>query len=43
MWFGVFTDGRVRTELRHFDGDPGDVVEATTVHALDLLEDALLR
>lgn len=43
VWFGVFTDGAVRTELRHFDGDPGDVVEATTAHALFLLEDALRR
>ena len=43
VWFGVFTDGRVRAELRHFDGDPGDVVDATTMHALVLLEDAMLR
>jgi nicotinamide-nucleotide amidase len=41
VWFGVFVDGSARTELRHFDGDPGDVVEATTAHALFLLEDAL--
>ncbi|QZS56757.1 CinA family protein [Rhodococcus opacus] len=41
VWFGVFADGSARTELRHFDGDPGDVVEATTAHALFLLEDAL--
>ena len=39
----VFDDGAARTELRHFDGDPGDVVEATTAHALFLLEDALRR
>ncbi|GCE43744.1 C-terminal domain of CinA type S [Rhodococcus wratislaviensis] len=43
VWFGVFTDGRARTELRHFDGDPGEVVGATTSHALSLLEDALHR
>ena len=42
VWFGVFADGAARTELHHFDGDPGDVVEATTAHALFLLEDALL-
>jgi nicotinamide-nucleotide amidase len=35
VWFG--------TELRHFDGDPGDLVESTTAHALFLLEDALRR
>lgn len=43
VWFGVFVDGAARTELRHFDGDPGAVVEATTAHALLLLEDALRR
>ncbi|MFC9553953.1 CinA family protein [Rhodococcus sp. NPDC056960] len=41
VWFGVFADGTARTELRHFDGDPGDVVDATVAHALSLLEDAL--
>jgi nicotinamide-nucleotide amidase len=41
VWFGVFADGAARTELRHFGGDPGEVVEATTAHALFLLEDAL--
>jgi nicotinamide-nucleotide amidase len=42
VWFGVFAGGAARTELRHFEGDPG-VVEATTAHALFLLEDALRR
>ena len=41
VWFGVFAGGQIRTEPRHFDGDPGEVVEATTAHALFLLEDAL--
>ncbi|SEB68547.1 CinA family protein [Rhodococcus koreensis] len=43
VWFGVFSGGVVRTELRHFDGEPADVVAATTAHALFLLEDALRR
>nr|WP_257890361.1 CinA family protein [Rhodococcus sp. USK10] len=43
VWLGIFTGGATRTELRHFAGDPGDVVEATTDHALSLLEQELQR
>ncbi|MDF3312601.1 CinA family protein [Rhodococcus sp. T2V] len=43
VWFGVLSGGAARTELRHFDGEPGEVVEATTAHALFLLDDALHR
>ncbi|MFC9362728.1 CinA family protein [Rhodococcus sp. NPDC057014] len=43
VWFGVFTSGEIRTELRHFDGESGDVVASTTDHALFLLEHALQR
>lgn len=42
VWFGIFTGGETRTELRHFNGEPGEVVESTTAHALFLL-DAVLR
>lgn len=37
VWFGVLADGRVHTEKMRFDGDPRQVVEATTTHALRLL------
>ncbi|MFE7421809.1 CinA family protein [Rhodococcus sp. NPDC057529] len=43
VWFGVFAGGDTRTEVRHFDGDPGVMVESTTDHALFLLEHALQR
>lgn len=41
VWFGLFTHGHVEAEMRRFDGDPQDVVTATTEHALVLLEQAL--
>lgn len=41
VWFGLFAHGRIDTEMRHFDGEPQDVVTATTEHALGLLEQAL--
>ncbi|MEN0136851.1 MAG: CinA family protein [Rhodococcus sp. (in: high G+C Gram-positive bacteria)] len=41
VWFGLFTDGRIDTEMHRFDGEPQDVVTSTTEHALALLEQAL--
>jgi nicotinamide-nucleotide amidase len=41
VWFGLSTNGSVTTECQHWDGDPEDVLEQTTVHALTLLERAL--
>ncbi|MFZ2172882.1 MAG: CinA family protein [Rhodococcus sp. (in: high G+C Gram-positive bacteria)] len=43
VWFGIYDHGHIRTELKQFDGDPGEVVEATTAHALDLLVESLGR
>ncbi len=41
VWFGLFTHGRIDTEMHRFDGEPQDVVTATTDRALELLEQAL--
>ncbi|MDV7243787.1 MULTISPECIES: CinA family protein [Rhodococcus] len=41
VWFGVIAGGEVSAELQHFDGDPKDVVDATTEHALSLLAKTL--
>ncbi len=41
VWFGVRTPEGVTTELRRWDGDPEEVLEQTTKHALTLLERAL--
>ncbi|MFC9836827.1 CinA family protein [Rhodococcus sp. NPDC127530] len=41
VWFGLFTHGRIDTEMHRFDGEPQDVVAATTDRALELLEQAL--
>jgi nicotinamide-nucleotide amidase len=41
VWFAWAVDGHVTTECRHFPGDPEDVVERTTQHALEGLERAL--
>jgi nicotinamide-nucleotide amidase len=40
VWFGVVSPGREYTELRRFDGEPPEVVAATTRRALQLLRDA---
>jgi nicotinamide-nucleotide amidase len=37
VWFGVSIGGSVHVELRYFDGDPEQVLEQTTLHALRLL------
>jgi nicotinamide-nucleotide amidase len=39
VWFGVLgtASGEVHTELRRYDGDPQQVLAATTQHALELL------
>ncbi|HET7398953.1 MAG TPA: CinA family protein [Intrasporangium sp.] len=41
VWFGVVAGGSVTTEQRQFDGDPQEVLEATTLHALRLLRRGL--
>lgn len=38
VWFAWGVNGRVATECRHFDGDPEQVVEQTTLYALHGLE-----
>jgi nicotinamide-nucleotide amidase len=43
VWFGVCSQGETRTEFRSFSGEPAQVVDATTHHALRLLLDALHR
>lgn len=37
VWFAVLAHGRVHAERQRFDGDPPQVVEAATEHALRLL------
>lgn len=37
VWFGLRIDGATVTELRHFDGDPAQIVDDTTQHALELV------
>lgn len=39
VWFGVVSGGRVFSRRKVFDGDPPEIVEATTLHALRLLID----
>ncbi|MGC5245975.1 CinA family protein [Gordonia sp. DT219] len=41
VWFGVCTHGRTETSKHRFDGEPSQIVEATTLHALELLVDGL--
>ncbi|MCQ4118107.1 CinA family protein [Rhodococcus tibetensis] len=41
VWFGIIARGEVSAELQKFDGDPQEVVEATTGHALSLLAKTL--
>jgi nicotinamide-nucleotide amidase len=41
VWFGIFDRGTVTTELHRWDGEPEDVLDRTTLHALTLLERAL--
>jgi nicotinamide-nucleotide amidase len=43
VWFGVAARGDVTSELRHFKGEPDDVVGDSTTHALRLLEGAVRR
>jgi nicotinamide-nucleotide amidase len=40
VWFAVVSPGGEHAELRRFDGEPPEVVAATTAHALRLLSDA---
>lgn len=37
VWFGLFFQGETQAELRSFSGEPGQVVDDTTAHALHLL------
>jgi nicotinamide-nucleotide amidase len=41
VWFGVVSPTGEHAELRHFDGEPADVLAATTAVALGLLRDAV--
>ena len=41
VWFGLAVDGQVRTELHRFAGEPSDILDATTLHALRLLRAGL--
>ena len=41
VWFGIAAGGAGRTEHRRFDGESDDVLRATTLHALELLREAL--
>jgi nicotinamide-nucleotide amidase len=43
VWFGVFADGEARAEFRRFSGEPAQIVDATTAHALQLLLRHLTR
>jgi nicotinamide-nucleotide amidase len=40
VWFAVVSPKGEHAELRRFDGEPADVLAATTAHALRLLRDA---
>jgi nicotinamide-nucleotide amidase len=37
VWFGLRTHGETQTEFRRFSGEPAQIVDATTGHALRLL------
>ncbi|HKX67391.1 MAG TPA: CinA family protein [Intrasporangium sp.] len=41
VWFGVCDRGTVTTELHRWDGEPEEVLDRTTLHALTLLERVL--
>lgn len=43
VWFGVSSHGEVTTGLQRWDGEPEEVLDRTTAHALVLLERALER
>jgi nicotinamide-nucleotide amidase len=43
VWFSVVSPRDRHAELRQFDGEPEDILEATTQHALRLLLDAAPR
>ncbi|MDV3219902.1 CinA family protein [Intrasporangium sp.] len=43
VWFGLSSHGEVTTDLQRWDGEPEDILDRTTVHALTLLERALER
>jgi nicotinamide-nucleotide amidase len=40
VWFSVVSPSGQHAELRRFDGEPAEILEATTAHALRLLHDA---
>ena len=37
VWFAICDHGAVTTERHHFDGDPGNIVDATVEKAVELL------
>lgn len=41
VWFGLAVNGTVRAEVQHFRGEPDEIVELTTRHALELVIGAL--
>ena len=41
VWFGVVNGDADHAEHRRFDGEPDDILQATTLHALELLRDSL--
>ncbi|OZC32620.1 CinA family protein [Gordonia polyisoprenivorans] len=41
VWFGVFSDGHAETQRRRFEGEPAEIVEATTIEALRLFVSSL--
>lgn len=43
VWFAVLVRGVLRTDLRHFDGEPDEILERTVGHALTMLRDAMLE
>lgn len=43
VWFALHARGATQTQLRHLTGDPGQIVDETTAHALRLLRDHLRR
>lgn len=43
VWLGFQVDGALHTELQHFEGDPEQVLEQTTRHALGRLRELVVE
>lgn len=41
VWFAVLVRGVLHTELRHFDGEPAEILDQTVSHCLRMLRDAM--